>query len=325
MGQKVSIIVPFYNSEKTLARCIDSIIKQTYQNIEIILINDGSNDSSNVIASIYKKNYSEIIKYYIIENKGVSYGRNFGIEISKGEFISFIDSDDFVEDNFVENLVGKMDSKTDLVCCGFNRYRGNDNHICIKKNLEENDPKNLDATTTYVWDKLFKRSIITKNNITFPEDVSFGEDYYFLTVYKLYCKNMTSVDQCLYNYMDISGGSITNSFDDTILDVVKVNKKVCEYYIEKKCFDKYSNELLKCSVGFYARRLREFRKYNNYDLKTKFVVEYLAYFKTYFPGWKKTVNYYKSTKSHFYRTNKLLLKFYIVATDLYAIMRKSKT
>jgi len=124
---KISIIVPIYNSEKYLKRCIESILKQTYTNIELILINDGSEDKSLEICEEYKKNDERII---IVnkENEGVSVARNIGIEKATGELISFVDADDYLEATFLQELLDIMEKyNVNYVACGYNTVY--DNHM----------------------------------------------------------------------------------------------------------------------------------------------------------------------------------------------------
>ena len=103
MGKKISIIIPVYNAEKYLAQCIESIIKQTYSNLEIIIINDGSTDRSLEICNFYKENDQRIVVFNQ-NNSGVSVARNKGLDISNGEFIMFVDADDWLNADFVESL-----------------------------------------------------------------------------------------------------------------------------------------------------------------------------------------------------------------------------
>ena len=130
MNILVSIVVPIYNAENYLTKCIYSIIKQTYKNIEIILVNDGSTDNSLKICETFALNDKRII---IIsqKNMGVSTARNIGINVAKGEYISFVDSDDTIEDNYIQELVDNSNSgKVDVVICGYNDiYTNNKSHL----------------------------------------------------------------------------------------------------------------------------------------------------------------------------------------------------
>ena len=152
--KKISVIVPIFNGEKYLRRCIESILKQTYKNIELILINDGSEDKSLAICEEYKKNDKRII---IInkENEGVSIARNIGIEKATGELISFVDADDYLEITFLQELFDMMKKyNTEYITCGYNRVY--DNHI----EQVNNDLKEILMTADeYLkkWETLFDK------------------------------------------------------------------------------------------------------------------------------------------------------------------------
>ncbi|WP_307873340.1 glycosyltransferase family 2 protein [Bacillus sp. TH50] len=119
MEAKVSIIVPVYNSEKFISKCLESIIRQTYRNIEILIINDGSSDESETIINVYRE-IDNRITYYYQNNSGPSKARNKGILNATGEYVIFLDSDDTVDENYVMYLLNEMiNSNSDLVCCGY--------------------------------------------------------------------------------------------------------------------------------------------------------------------------------------------------------------
>ena len=123
MDKKISVIIPVYNVEKYLARCLNSIIKNTYKNIEIILVNDGSKDKSQEIIDKYKNKYGNIIKAKEQENKGPAEARNVGIEMASGEYLMFIDSDDFIKEDYIENYVKTLkEADYDLVAGGYHKW-----------------------------------------------------------------------------------------------------------------------------------------------------------------------------------------------------------
>ena len=113
--QKISVIVPVYNTEKYIKKCLDSIINQTYSNIEIIIINDGSTDNSELIINEYLKEYPDKIKYYKKENGGLSDARNYGVTKATGDYICFVDSDDYIDINLFESLKMEVEKQTQLI------------------------------------------------------------------------------------------------------------------------------------------------------------------------------------------------------------------
>ena len=169
---KVSVIIPIYNQEKYLRECLETVLLQNLQEIEVICVNDGSTDESLSILKEYAKRDDRIV-VVSQENKGVSAARNVGIEIAKGEYISFIDSDDWVAPNFIEKLYETaVKNNADISACGIIRCR---KHYKIpllvydKSVVTANYNKKLELadipTYCYVWNKLFLMDIIRKNNI----------------------------------------------------------------------------------------------------------------------------------------------------------------
>lgn len=209
----ISIIVPVYNVEKYLRECLDSIMSQTYQNFECLLINDGSPDHSADICREYVEKDSRF-RYFEKENGGVSSARNLGIEHSKGEYITFIDSDDWVESDYLEVLHSKIkEYNTDFVISSYKKFDMDEDcfylhiwdqdyyeRIWTSQELLSQLPnlENYDGSYTVSWGKLFKRSLF--DEILFNEQRKFGED--FECSFKLYL-SMTSclyIHKALYNY-----------------------------------------------------------------------------------------------------------------------------
>ena len=209
----ISIIVPIYNVENYLRQCLDSIMNQTYQNFECLLINDGSPDNSAEICREYVDKDASF-RYFEKENGGVSSARNLGIEHSKGEYITFIDSDDWVDSDYLEVLHSKIkEYNTDFVISSYKKFDMDEDcfylhiwdqdyyeRIWTSQELLTQLPnlENYDGSYTVSWGKLFKRSIF--DEILFNEQRKFGED--FECSFKLYL-SMTSclyIHKALYNY-----------------------------------------------------------------------------------------------------------------------------
>ena len=184
MNNKVSVIVPIYNSEKTLDYCLNSIISQTYKNLEIILVNDGSNDNSINIISKYQEKDSRII---IInkENSGVADTRNKGIDKATGKYIMFVDSDDIIIDNYIEELMNTLISnKSDIVVSSMTiRNKNKDTYISLNKDLKNISRKDIidEIINTINFSSscktLFKKSIL--NDLRFNTELKYGEDMLF--------------------------------------------------------------------------------------------------------------------------------------------------
>lgn len=209
MDNLVSVIVPIYNNEKVLKRCVDSIVNQTYKKIEIILIDDGSTDDSFKICNEYLKN-DKRIKIIHKENGGVSQTRNIGLKEAKGTKLVFIDSDDYVDKTYIECLMKYRNA--DLVICGYftvnekksAKYIIKNNVFMNKKELLKNLTKKSHIRFYSVpYLKLFDRKIIEENNILFNEKIEYGEDACFVYEYISNINNLQIINQPLY-YNDIS-------------------------------------------------------------------------------------------------------------------------
>ncbi len=228
----VSIVVPVYKVEKYVEKCIKSLLNQTYYNIQIIVIDDGSPDKSGIICDKLSKKDARIEVVHK-KNEGVSIARNTGIEIAKGEYICFVDSDDYVMPNYIENLVYSMEKDmVDMVVCGHIR---NDNNretkvFSYQEKIMDRSERlfytylsvNLEAC--YPWNKLFKKDIIQKNNIRFPEGIHPGEDLLFCIFYINYVTRVSFIKKYLYVYVNsdisvMSRGRGNSAFNNYYLQI----------------------------------------------------------------------------------------------------------
>lgn len=207
---KLSVIVPIYNVEKYIERCINSILNQTFKDFELILINDGSTDKSGEICEKYR----HLDKRIIVINKknnGVSSARNSGMELAKGEYIQFIDSDDWIEDNLFDIIIKKLENdNSDILFFGFKYDDENGNLIKEKKYCNRTITKELNLYAIklyqkdlfgYTWCKIFKTSIIKENNIKFNAKLSFCEDEEFTCKYYKYVNKVSIINISYYHYI----------------------------------------------------------------------------------------------------------------------------
>lgn len=204
----VSIIIPVYNTEMFVERAIDSVLVQTYPNIEVILVNDGSTDESGRICNEYalKNNCVRVIHQ---KNSGVSVARNKGIDISTGKYIQFVDSDDEIKSNMTEALVNAIEEQDcDIVICGYSTIRQEKKDISIEARLyERNEFLILSYTdvkvSPLVWSScnmMFKNCLLEENNLRFDSAYLMGEDGFFTLEYLKKCKKVFVLNQVFYNY-----------------------------------------------------------------------------------------------------------------------------
>lgn len=249
---KVSIIIPVYNSEKYLSRCIESIIAQSYKNIEIICVNSGSKDKSLDILRYYCSTDNRII---IInkENEGVSCARNAGLNSAKGEYIYFVDSDDYIQNNAIEKAVSYSDKDIDLVIFKANIISPTQNtedtrdKACCKLlyngKVKFNDKK-IFNTNVHLWNKMYKNSIIKQNNILFPNGLHY-EDAAFFYKYTAFCKYACYTSDTLYNYCITKNSIMDRTYqkDKIAIDHLHIIKNLHDFFSEKKMLN-HKSELL---------------------------------------------------------------------------------
>lgn len=203
----VSVIIPIYNAENYIERCIESILSQTYKNIELLLINDGSKDNSYSICVNYAKKFQNII-VVSQDNSGPGAARNTGIAHATGEFIIFIDSDDTIDVNHVLDLLKAHNSNNTLVLCGYKRIYKDciRNYSPNNRVLSKSDFKILihewliDPIIGSPCNKLIEAKIIKENNLKFPENIIFAEDFIFSLKLFDCVDTIKSIDNCTYNY-----------------------------------------------------------------------------------------------------------------------------
>ena len=211
---RYSVIIPVYNAKETLRRCLDSLIGQHFSDYELLLINDGSTDGSDAICREYANTYS-CVRYFAKENGGVSSARNLGLEQAKGEYILFVDSDDYVSEDYFALLSHTLESNAvDLLMFGYRNFGGASTEWDTGVFCEETESsvaKRISfAVCQYLFSSLlskaFKRQIIERDNIRFSNDLAIGEDQAFIFTYAMHIRSIGSVEDHLYN-VDVSDGN----------------------------------------------------------------------------------------------------------------------
>ena len=309
---KVSVIVPIYNVEKYLEKCINSLLSQTLEDIQIILVNDGSKDNSGNIAKEYEKNNKDRVIYVEKENGGLSDARNYGLKYATGDFIAFLDSDDYIEKNAYEEMYNKaIEENADYVECDF--IWEFHNKIRVDKQYPyKNKKEMLSFVRVVAWNKLIKRQLITDNNLEFPKGLRY-EDVEF--TYKLipFINKFTYVDKPFIHYVQREG-SIANVQNERTAEIFTVLDNVIEFYKKNNIYEKYRDEL----EYNYARyllcsSLKRMCKIKDKTIREKLLTESWERLKLNFPNWKeniilKTVNI---GKNKYMRTvNKSTYKIY---------------
>ena len=231
---RLSIIVPIYNAERYLNRCIESILSQRFADFELLLINDGSTDTSLDICKSYAKNDNRI-KVITKDNSGVSATRNIGIDISTGDWITFIDSDDWIS----ENYLGVMNSsiRSDLVVGtvffksnGTVGYLFKENFICEGDQYTSILSKECtNPLFNSPWAKFLRKSIIENHNLRFDERLCFGEDAVFVKEYLLHINTLQTDNTIIYNYDDI-GDDIYKKYSNSFAPIYDYYRRMLGVY-----------------------------------------------------------------------------------------------
>ena len=239
----ISVIVPVYNVEKYLDKCVDSIVNQTYKNLEIILVDDGSPDNCPKMCDAWVEKDSRI-KVIHKENGGVSSARNAGLKASCGEYIGFVDSDDFIQPDMFEQLLGAYDKESiELSACALfyniESVRPDNDFVCSNEDTYKMlfDRKAYPYFEGYIWNKLYVAEIIKNNNIQFSTDIKRCEDTLFNFEYFKYVNKTYIVNKCCYNYIinDASCTSINDINDYVkILDLTDYFYDSCNYQSVKE-------------------------------------------------------------------------------------------
>ena len=256
----ISVIVPVYNAEKYLHRCIKRILAQDYTDFELLLIDDGSTDNSGTICDEYAIKDNRI-RVFHKENGGVSSARNWGLDNAIGEYIMFVDSDDYMLPGMLEVMLSTLESKkADLVVCGTTETGGGywrpiaDVDYSINQ-LKENFVSLLHTELlSPPWNKIYKKDIIGNNR--FCEDISFGEDLLFNIQYLEKCENISFIKESPFYHEKENENSLVVKFNrNRLLDIEKV-WVVVERFSEDK-------------EGLYSKYLRDLTVYIRQLLKTK--------------------------------------------------------
>lgn len=234
----VSIIVPVYNSEKTLGRCIESILNQTYKEFELLLLDDGSTDSSGEICDTYAEKDARI-RVIHKENSGVSDTRNQGIAMAKGEYLQFLDSDDWITSDATGLFVRTMaEHSCDMVIAQFYRVIGE--HVSQKGAIEEDGlldrvtyashmmQKPADFYYGVLWNKFYKRSIIEKHQLKMDSSISWCEDFMFNLEYIRHTHSIYAMKIPVYYYVKTKGSLVSQGM--SMKKTIQMKRTVFAYY-----------------------------------------------------------------------------------------------
>lgn len=282
---KISVIVPIYNVELYIRKCLETLANQTLDDIEIIVVDDGSTDLSANIVREYTDQYNNI-KYYRKENGGLSDARNYGMKYATGEYIAFLDGDDYINTHTYEIMYEKAKKEnSDIVECNFYWTYGKRKKKDIGKKYAGKSEM-IEKARVVAWNKLYKRELLKQAQIEFPKGLQYEDVEFF---YKLvpYVEKVSFVKEPLIYYVQRKN-SLSNAQNEKTKDIFTVLDNVISFYKDKNLYEKYKEELeytymrlLLCSS---FKRITKIRKENT---RIDLLNETWVQLNTRFPNWKE--------------------------------------
>lgn len=253
----LSIIVPVYNVEMYLKRCLDSLVKQTLRNIQIILVDDGSTDASLMILEEFAEKYPNLFKVYTKQNGGLSDARNFGLEFVKSKYLGFIDSDDFIEPAMFETMYKKaIDEDADIVVCDVKVEFENSSKNYIMKGLVEksdNIQKNAILSPLFAWNKIYRTDFFMSSHFTYPKNLWYEDIPVTIPLFSM-TKKISYVPQALIHYWQRWSSIMGSKNSKKLMDIFEI-------------------------IGLTKEHLKQINQYTEFKLEMEYVtIEQLLLF-----------------------------------------------
>lgn len=318
---KLTIVIPVYNVEDYLPKCVDSVLDSSCTDYEIILVNDGSTDSSGEICSVYAQRHPERIRVITTENGGLGAARNMGIDHAKGEYILFLDSDDYLSPHAVDEIMDSLHLGYDM--CIFDiRWVNEDGrevkyaHGCQKEGFVslESFPELLFEYPS-AWNKVYRTALFRENHVYYPGRVWYEDMYVTPLLYTLSGK-IYSVHKSWHNYL-IRSGSITNNSNTTRnLEIIPAVNAMLDAYRKAHLYEKYKEQLE--YAAFYHQVLTSVTRVNQADWKSDIQDQLLIDFSDKFPNCRD--NRYIKAMPHKFRLIAFLIHNHMYFT-LHLLMK----
>ena len=315
---EVSVVINLYNSEKYLAKAIESVLAQTYRDFELILVNDGSKDGSLAICREYEQKDPRV-RVLDKPNGGLADARNAGLEAAKGKYIEFIDGDDWIEPDLLERCIAKLE-ETDADIVIFDIYQyfvQTDTKEIISHDYDEKQvyrlydhPEMITKMKNAAWNKIYRRSLFMDNNIRYP----WGYNYEDLgTTYRLLARanRIAFINRPLYNYLQDRPGNITHQFNFSVYHVLDMVKLTIDDYKNLGIYDQYYEELKCLGARNILECLKKTRNVNDKKMTEKFVQVCFWYIRNNWPEFPKCRYPILREKNDWIYANPHILKLYL--------------
>lgn len=316
---KISVIIPVYNSSTYLRKCLDSVVNQTLKDIEIIVINDGSTDDSKNIIEEYSCKYKNII-FIDQENKGIGKTRNIGIKKATGEYITFVDSDDYIKENMLEEYYKYAKKHNFDLVIGSYIKKINNKEIIFENNKFKTGNVKTTPQILYLieygpWAKLYKREMLINNNIYFDEKRKY-EDMPFVSKALLKSKLIGQITEPYYYYI-IHNNSETTTMDKRVFDILDILKEIKDYYKREYYL---RDELDYVIIDKITTYMLQQRVQKDNKLRIEFIDAGYAFLNKNIKNWRGN-KYYKKTNflKRIIKNNKKILKIYC---NIYAFIKR---
>ena len=307
---KVSLIIPVYNVENYIEKCLNSVVNQTLKDMEVIIVNDGSKDLSKQKIQKYLEKYPWI-KYLEKENGGLSDARNYGMPYATGKYIAFLDSDDYVEETMYEEMYNIAEKENaDMVDCDFVWEYPNRKRKDIGK-IYKTKKEMIEKCRVVAWNKIIKREILEKTKIKFPVGLRYEDMEFF---YKLvpYINKVSFIKKCFVHYVQREN-SIANTQNVRTKEIFIILDNVISYYKEKGLYDEYRDELEYIYVKFLlCSSLKRISKIAEKKERKQAQKETWDNINKKFPNWRKNSILKKKNLKNLYikSNNKVTFKIY---------------
>ncbi len=288
----VSIIVPVYNMQHYLERCLESLVHQTLDSIEIIIVNDGSIDDSQRIIDVYAKNYPRKVVSYYTENGGLSRARNFGVSHARGTYIGFVDSDDYVDIHMFEELFKKGEAMNADIICSPITFEYHDHivkeffpDVSIFGENTVDSPAILESTRSYACSKIYRKNFWDAERISFPEGIWYEDT---ATIYPalVKAKKVEAVNYPFYHYDKTREGAITQTVSPKVFDIFQATSILMESAKQMRHIEKFMDVITSLCVKHIFMRIKLIMKSNDENLKNEFLETSLMFLTTNVPDWK---------------------------------------
>lgn len=297
----VSVIVPVYNVELYIDKCLDSLVRQTLETIEIIIVNDGSLDGSADIAKSYLKQYPDKIRYFEKENGGLSDARNYGMQCATGKYIAFLDSDDYVDINIYKLMYEEAErTSNQIVEC--NLYKAYPQKLELNYRVGYSSKKDyLLNGRVAAWNKLYLVSWLQELNAQFPKGLLYEDIEFFYKIVPYMTTEVSVITEPLLYYVQREG-SILSKSTEKILQVHTIFSDIYEYYRAKGLYEEYHSvlEYKYISTLFCSFLVRMLRMKTDKDLRKKLVMMSWVTVNECCPTWRKNQYLKKVTPKNIY-------------------------